>query len=442
MVPEVRFTRSGTVDIAYQVVGEGPPDILVMFGWVSHLEVIWELAEVRRFLDRYATMGRLVVFDKRGTGLSDRPGTAIDLEEMVPDVLAVMDAVGMEQAVLAGWTDAAAVAMMVAAAHPERVKALVLGEALATMRPDETHPWGPDPEALEGIASAIELGSWGQGIVLPLLAPSQAGDERIIAWFRKLERMSATPSMAADQLRRTLDVDVRPLLSKITAPTLLIHRKDAQLIPGEAMRWLADALPDARYVEVPGDSVAGYFGDVDGVIDEVEDFLLGTRVGAMADRQVATVLFSDVVGSTERAASVGDRTWHGLLETHRSEARRLLARYGGREIGTTGDGFLIVFDSPTPAIRCALALSSASKSAGLQIRVGIHSGEVVFEDDDVSGMAVHIGARVSALAEPDEVLVSQTVRDMVIGSGFGFMSKGHHELKGVPGTWELFAVDG
>jgi class 3 adenylate cyclase len=277
--------------------------------------------------------------------------------------------------------------------------------------------------------------------VLPLLAPSQADDERILSWFRKLERMSATPSMAADLLRRTLDVDVRPILHKITAPALLIHRQDAQLIPGEAMRWLADALPDGRYAEVPGDSVAGYFGDVDGVLDEVEEFLLGTRVGAVADRRVATVLFSDVVGSTEHAASVGDRTWHGLLETHRSEARRLLDRYGGREIGTTGDGFLITFDAPTPAIKCALALSGASKSAGLQVRVGLHSGEVVLEGDDVSGMAVHIGARVMALADADEVLVSQTVRDMVIGSGFGFISKGRHELKGVPGAWELFTVE-
>jgi class 3 adenylate cyclase len=386
-------------------------------------------------------MGRVALFDKRGTGLSDRPATASTNEEMVPDVLAVMDAAGMEEAVLVGWSDAAAVSMIVAARHPARVKALVLGEVLATAVADEEHPWAPDPAGIEALAGAIELGVWGQAIVLPLLAPSVAGDERILSWFRKLERMSATPSMAADLLRRTLTTDVRPLLKDIAAPALVLHRKDAPLIPAEALRWLADALPDGRYVEVPGDQVPGYLGDVDALMDEVEEFLLGTRVGAAVDRRVATVLFSDVVGSTERAASVGDRHWHQLLETHRIEARRLLARYGGREIGTSGDGFLVTFDSPTPAIQCALAMCRVSKDAGLEIRVGVHSGEVVFEGGDVTGMAVHIGARVAALAAPDEVLVSQTVRDMVIGSRFGLTSRGLHELKGVPGTWELFAVE-
>jgi class 3 adenylate cyclase len=318
---------------------------------------------------------------------------------------------------------------------------LVLGEVLATATPDEEHPWAIDPDGIEALAGAIELGIWGQAIVLPVLAPSVAEDERILSWWRKLERMSATPTMAADLLRRTLSTDIRPLLKDVKAPALVLHRRDAPLIPIEGMRWLADHLPDGRYVEVPGDQIPGYLGDVDALMDEVEDFLLGTRVGAAIDRRVATVLFSDVVGSTERAASVGDRRWHGLLETHRGEARRLLARHGGREINTAGDGFLISFDSPTPAIQCALALCGASKSAGLEIRVGLHSGEVVFEDGDLSGMAVHIGARVAALAEPDEVVVSQTVRDMVIGSEFNFTPKGSHQLKGVPGMWEIFSVD-
>ena len=440
-MPEVRFTRSGTVDLAYQVMGEGPPNIVLMVGWVSHLEVLWELPEVRHFLDRLSGMGRVVLFDKRGTGLSDRPATASTNEEMVPDVLAVMDAAGMDTAVIIGWSDAAAIAMVVAATHSDRVQALVLGEVLATATPDEEHPWGPDPAGIEALAGAIELGIWGRAIVLPLLAPSVAEDERILSWFRRLERMSATPSMAADLLRRTLSTDLRPLLADIRVPALLLHRRDAPLIPGEAMRWLAGELPDARYVEVPGDEVPGYLGDVDALMDEVEEFLLGTRVGGAIDRRVATVLFSDVVGSTERAATVGDRRWHGLLETHRIEARRLLTRYGGREIGTAGDGFLMVFDSPSPAIQCALALCAASKKAGLEIRVGIHTGEVVFEGGDVTGMAVHIGARVAALASPDEVVVSQTVRDMVIDSEFTFTSRGRHELKGVPGTWEIFGVE-
>jgi len=237
-----------------------------------------------------------------------------------------------------------------------------------------------------------------------------------------------------------LEVDLRPLLSSVTAPALLLHRKDAPFIPGEGMRWLAEHLPNGQYVEVPGDETPGFIGDVDGLMDEIEEFLVGTRVGGAVDRRVATVLFSDVVGSTERAAGVGERVGSGLLESHRAEARRLLARYGGREMNTTGDGFLFVFESPTPAIECALAMCRASRNDGLEIRVGLHSGEVVFEAGDVTGIAVHIGARVEALANPGEVVVSQTVRDMVIGSVFGFTSRGHHELKGVPGTWEIYVV--
>lgn len=440
LVPEVKFTRSGSVDLAYQVFGDGPLDILVMIGWVSHLEVLWELPGCRRFLERYAGMGRVAVFDKRGTGLSDRPSIEASTEEMVPDVLAVMDAVGMERAALVGWSDAAAIAMTVAAMQPQRVSALVLGEVLATSTPDDDHPWGPDPEAFKTVAEVIENGMWGQAILLPLIAPSVTEDERIVSWFRKLERMSATPSMAAHLLRRMMEIDLRPLLSSVTAPALLVHRKDAPFIPAEGMRWLADHLPNGQYVEVAGDETPGYLGDVDGLMDEVEEFLVGTRVGAALDRRVATVLFSDVVGSTEHAASVGDRAWSGLLDTHRTEARNLLARYGGREMNTAGDGFLIVFDGPTPAIQCALALCETSRNAGLEVRVGLHSGEVVFEADDVSGMAVNIGARVAGFAPAGQVVVSQTVRDMVIGSRFDFVPLGRRVLKGVPGEWEIFQV--
>lgn len=439
VVPEVRFTRSGSVDLAYQVVGEGPLNIVLMIGWVSHLEVIWELTEVRRFLERFAGMGRVAIFDKRGTGLSDRtPSGAFD--EAVPDVLAVMDAAEMDQAVIVGWTDAALIALMVAARHPERVSGLVLGEVMATGVSDEEHPWGVDPDSVGSLLEALELGAWGQGVMLSILAPSLAGDERILSWFRKLERMSATPAIASGLLLRTLAADVRPWLSKVTAPALVIHRRDAQLIPGEAVEWLAGALPHGTYAAVPGDEVPGYLGDVDGLMDEVEEFLIGTRVGALADRRVVTVLFSDVVGSTERAASVGDRRWLGVLETHRSEARRLLSRFGGEEIDTAGDGFLIAFETPTQAIRCGLALCDASKRAGLDIRVGIHAGEMMTGDSGLTGMAVHIGARVSAIATADEVLVSRTVQDLVIGSGFEFEDRGTHALKGVPGEWQIYRV--
>jgi class 3 adenylate cyclase/pimeloyl-ACP methyl ester carboxylesterase len=438
--PEIRFARSGTVDLAYQVVGQGPPDIVVMIGWVSHLEVLWELPEVAAFLERLAGMGRVVIFDKRGTGLSERPSDVGSIGDIVPDVLAIMDEVGMDEAVLVGWVDAAVAALMVAKAHPDRVKALVLGEVLATAHPDEEHPWTPDPEMIEAVADTLELGTWGQGVMLQILAPSVADDERILSWFRKLERMSATPKMAADLLRRLLSADVRDLLPNITAPALVLHRKDAPLIPPEAPRWVAEQLPHGRYVEVPGDEIPGYLGDVDALMDEVEEFLIGTRVGAFQESRVVTIVFSDVVGSTERVATVGDRRWRVLLDTHRSEARQLVARYRGREMNTTGDGFLIIFDTPTLAIRFGRALCDAARSAGLQTRVGIHSGEVMLHDDDITGLAVHIAARVSALAPPDEVVISQTVRDMVIGSEFAVESLGRHELKGVPGTWEQFRV--
>jgi class 3 adenylate cyclase len=435
---EIRFTRSGTVDLAYQVVGEGPLDIVLMIGWVSHLEILRELPEAAQFVDRFAAMGRVVLFDKRGTGLSDRPPGPSTYEEMVPDVLAVMDAVGMERAVLVGWVDAAALALVVAAAHPDRVRALVLGEVVATFTSDDDHPWGADPDVLDALAAAIES-AWGQAILLPLIAPSVAGDERIVAWFRRLERMSATPSMAGNLLR-TGFTDVRPWLARVTAPALLVHRRDAPLVPGDAMRWLASQLPDARFVEVPGDQTPGYLGDVDGLMDEIEDFLVGTRVGSVAFRRVVTVLFSDVVGSTERAAAVGDRRWHDLLQSHRREVRRLLAGYGGTEVDTAGDGFLVAFDSPTSAIRCGLAMCEASRAAGLDIRIGLHAGEVHCQADGVTGLAVHIGARVAAVAGAGEVLASQTIRDLVIGSDFEFSDHGRHRLKGVPGEWELFTV--
>ncbi len=298
--PEVLFTRSDTVDLAYQIVGDGPIDIVLIVGWASHLEVLWELPEARRFIDRLAAMGRLIMFDKRGTGLSDRPSEASSIEEMVPDVVAVMDAAGAGRAAIVGWSDGAAMAMRLAALHPDRVNALVLAEALATASSDEDHPWGPDPQMLESLASAIEMGMWGQAAVLSVLAPSVAEDPRIVEWFQKLERMSATPHMAADLLRRTLTIDTRPFLSAITDPCLLLHRAEAVLIPSEVMLWLADNLPDGRYVELPGDELPGYLGDVDGLMDEIEDFLVGTRTGAAIDRKVTTVMFSDVVGSTER----------------------------------------------------------------------------------------------------------------------------------------------
>lgn len=438
--PDVRFARSHDADIAYQIVGDGDLDIVLLVGWASHLEVLWELAEARRFIERLAGMGRLVMFDKRGTGLSDRPAVATTIEDMVPDLIAVMDACQIEEAVLVGWSDGAAIAVEAAAQYPSRVSALVLAEALASATPDEEHPWGPDPTMIDGLASAIELEIWGTAAVLSIIAPSAMADPRIVEWFQRMERMSATPRMAADLLRRTMKVDVRPHLSKIHAPCLFLHRKEAVLIPSDAVRWFAGQVPDGRYVELHGDELPGYLGDVDGLMDEIEDFLVGTRTGAQAHRRVATVLFSDVVDSTDRVASVGDRRWQQLLESHRDDMRSLVKRHGGIELGTAGDGFLIVFDSPTSALLFASEVSESSRKTGLQTRIGIHSGEVTYKGDDLSGLAVHMAARVEAAAHPGEVWVTGTVTDVLLGSAFQFESRGKHKLKGVPGEWELFRL--
>jgi pimeloyl-ACP methyl ester carboxylesterase len=323
-------------------------------------------------------MGRVALFDKRGTGLSDRPSHLPSNTELVPDVLAVMDAAGMESAALVGWIDAAALALEVAASHPQRVTALVLGETLATNTPDEDHPWAPNETVLNAVADAIEEGMWGQAILLPMIAPAAATDERIRNWFKRMERMAATPSMAANLLRRTTELDVRHLLPSVAVPALLLHRQDAALLPTEGIRWLAEHLPSGRYVELPGDEVPGYLGDVDGLMDEVEEFLVGTRIGSRRHRRVATVLFSDIVGSTERAATEGDARWRSLLDNHRREARRLLVHFQGLEIDTAGDGFLIAFDSPSRS------QSTGSRSPECQGRAPAQSGVDTLPGDVVS----------------------------------------------------------
>lgn len=441
-IPEVKFVRSDNADIAYQVVGSGDRNIVLLVGWASHLEVLWELAEARRFIERLAGMGRLVIFDKRGTGLSDRPPTATSIEDMVPDLIAVMDAAQADDAVLVGWSDGAAMAVEATARHPERVRSLVLAEALASAIPSEDHPWGPDPAMIEGLASAIELGMWGQAGVVAIIAPSAANDSRIMDWFKRMERMSATPRMAADLLRRTMAIDQRDRLPDIRVPCLLLHRRGNPLIPSEAMRWFADQLPDGRYVELDGDELPGYLGDVDGLMDEIEDFLVGTRTGSQSDRRVATIVFNDIVRSTEQASAVGDRTWAQLLEEHRNKVRRIINRQGGNEIGTAGDGFLILFDSPSNALRFASEVTSGDDSSEFQTRTGVHAGEITTRENDVSGMAVHIAARVEATAIPGEIWVTATIKTLLLGSEFEFESTGEYELKGVPDVWELYRLVG
>ena len=437
MQPETRFVRSGGVDIAYQVVGEGPTDLVVLIGWISHLELMWELPELAHFLERLAGMARVIVFDKRGVGLSDRVLDVATVEDIAGDTVAVMDAVGSRSAAILGWLESAAAAITTAARHPDRVSALVLGEPLAVGTPDDDHPWGLQAEVVEQLAQAIEQGSWGEGVLLPLVAPEGSEDPRVLTWWRRWERVSATPNMAANLLRTDLAIDVRPYLPLVRAGSLVLHRTGTSLIHDDAVRWLASRLPDAHLVELSGGDVPAFLGDADGLLDEIEDFVVGTRSGGAGGRALLTLLYTDVVDSTATIARLGDSRWRASLAAHRATVRRLLARYGGTEVDTAGDGFLATFSSPSSAIRCALDVRDAVEREGMQVRLGLHAAEVLRRDEGIAGLGVHIGARIAALAGPGEVLVSRTVSDLVAGASFRFESLGTRQLKGVPGAWEV-----
>ncbi|HEX7266626.1 MAG TPA: adenylate/guanylate cyclase domain-containing protein [Streptosporangiaceae bacterium] len=438
--PETRFTRVGDVDIAYQVVGpRAPLDLVFVPGWVSHLEVMWELAEFAHFLDRLAAMGRLILFDKRGTGLSDRVAGVPTLEQRADDIGAVMDAAGSARAAIIAWGEGAAIAAMFAAAHPDRVAALVLG-TLPVKVTDGRRPLIPDPALLRELSAAVETG-WGQASLVPLLAPSRADDTRFLSWYRRWERLSSTPSAAAATLRWAMEFDLGPVLPAIQARTLIVHRTGNALFDAESVREAAKMIPDARCAELPGDDELPYVGDADALLDVIQEFLTGTRGVPDLDRSLATVLFTDIVGSTQKAEQLGDRRWRDLLDEHHARIRRLLDRFRGSEVDTAGDGFFITFDGPARAVRCACAIRDAVRDIGIEIRAGLHTGEVERREASVTGLAVHAGARVAALAQPSEVLVTSTVQMLVLGSGISFTDRGRHRLKGVPGQWQLFAVE-
>jgi pimeloyl-ACP methyl ester carboxylesterase/class 3 adenylate cyclase len=434
---ETRFARSIDVDIAYQVIGEGPLDMVMTMGWVTNLDVMWELPELASFLDALARLGRLVIFDKRGTGLSDRVSSSITLEERAEDIEAVMDAVGMEQAALIGWGDGAAIAAMFASTRPERVSALVLS-ALSIV-PEEGSIVA-DPELMTAMWEAVEDG-WGEGNFLPMVAPEHASDTRIQAWWRRWERMSATPNVAARLLEWAAQIDLRPVLPAVQAPTLFLERSDAGLIDLSGVRKAAALVPGARFVEVPGADILPFFGDPDPFLGEMEEFLTGTRSVVDPDRALSTVLFTDIVGSTETLERSGDRQWRFALDSHHQEVRRSLGHFGGVEVDTAGDGFLATFDGPARAIRCACSIRDAVANVGLQIRAGLHTGEVERRERSIAGIAVHIGARVAALAGAKEVFVTDTVKALVIGSGITFADRGLHALKGVADEWRVYSVE-
>ena len=435
-VPEINYARNGEVHLAYQTAGAGPPDIVFIWGPFSNIEIVWEHPPARRFLERLASMGRLIHFDRRGTGLSDRPGTIPTLEQQMDDVVAVLDAVGSERAVLMGGGDAGTMTMLFAATHPERTSALVLSDARVRITASEDFPWAITAERWADLRTTIASG-WGCGISQVAAGPSSLGDETARRFWARLERQSLAPGAVLAMFDMLAEADVRPVLPTIQVPTLILHRTGDLFSPVEQGRYLAERIPGSRLVELPGEDHAGWEGDTESGNDEIEEFVTGHRPVREPDRVLATVLFTDIVGSTERARELGDRRWREVLDRHDATARAQLERFQGRLVKTTGDGLLATFDGPARAIRCATSLR---EQLPVLIRAGLHTGEVELRGDDVGGIAVHIGARVAALARASEVLVSRTVKDLVAGSGIEFADRGLHTLKGVPDEWQLYAV--
>jgi class 3 adenylate cyclase len=436
-LPETRYAKSGDVNIAYQVVGDGPIDLVLVPGFVSHLDNDWEEPRSAHFLQRLASFSRLIRFDKRGTGLSDRPFGLPDLETRMDDVRAVIDAVGSKRAALFGYSEGGPMCILFAATYPERTLSLVLyGTYAKRQDPDDDYPWSPTTEERQDYASEVER-EWGVEADLGTMAPN--ADEAMVRWWRSRARASASPGAARDLLLMNSEIDVRSVLPTIQAPTLVVHRTGDRDSRVEEGRYIAEHIRGARFVELSGEDHVPWI-DSDQILDEIEEFLTGVRHGPYHDRVLVTVLFTDIVGSTERASELGDRGWRDLLDRHNVLVRRELASFRGREVDTAGDGFLATFDGPARAIRCAEAIRDGVHRFGLRIRAGLHTGEVEVVGDDVRGIAVHIGARVAGMANPGEVLVSSTVRDLVAGSGIEFEERGMHTLKGVPGEWNLFAV--
>ncbi|HEY7401148.1 MAG TPA: adenylate/guanylate cyclase domain-containing protein [Actinomycetota bacterium] len=439
--PETRYAKSGDVHIAYQVVGEGSFDLVYVPGFVSNVEEGWEEPHARKFLERLASFSRLILFDKRGTGLSD-PVPIADLptlEQRMDDLRAVMDAAGSERAAVFGHSEGGVMSVLFAATYPDRTIALITLGTFAKRIWSPDYPWAPTPEQRELDYADVET-SWGREIDLGTYAPSMVGDEAFHTWFARYFRRSASPQAALALLRMNTQADIRHVLPAVRVPTLVMNRVGDLDVNVEEARYIAARIPGAKLVELPGADHTLWVGDTEPLLDEIEEFLTGVRRGPDPDRVLATVLFTDVVGSTERAAAIGDRAWSQLVERHHAAVRAELGRFRGREVDTAGDEFLATFDGPARAVRCAAASIDAVRGLGLDIRAGVHTGEVEMAGEEVRGLAVHIGARVAALASGGEVLVSSTVKDLVAGSGIEFADRGEHELKGVPGAWRVYAV--
>jgi len=439
MPPQTRYARSGEVNIAYQVVGDGPFDLVFVPGFVSHMDLQWADPRIARFLEKLASFSRLIMFDKRGTGLSDPVASPAPLEDRMDDVRAVMDPAGSQRAALLGLSEGGPMSVMFATTYPERTRALILCGTFATGTLDpEDHPAGQRwVEEFQRVQGTLE--HWGEGYTLGIFAPS-ADSERDRIGRGVFERSAASPHMARTLIEMVAQTDVRDLLPSVRVPTLVLHRGE-EFIPVEGARYMAERIPGARLVVLPGRDHIPFYGDADGYAEEIEEFLTGARHAPVSDRVLTTVMFTDIVGSTERAAALGDARWRELVGRHDELTRAELERHRGREIKTMGDGFLATFDGPARGIRCARAIADKVRALNLELRAGLHTGECELIGEDIRGMAVNIAARVGAIAGADEVVVSSTVKDLVVGSGICFVERGRQQLKGVPGEWQLFSVD-
>jgi pimeloyl-ACP methyl ester carboxylesterase/class 3 adenylate cyclase len=439
MPPQTRYAKSGEVNIAYQVVGDGPLDLVFVPGFVSHLDLQWGDPRIARFFEKLASFSRLILFDKRGTGLSDPVAAPASLEDRMDDVRAVMDAVGSERAALLGLSEGGPMSVLFAATYPERTRALILCGSFpaGTLDPDDNPGGQRWVDLLGRLDAAIE--HWGEGRTLAILAPS-ASSERDRLGRGVFERSAATPRMVRTLIDMLVETDVRELLPSVRVPTLVLHRNE-ESVPVECAHYMAEHIPGARLLVLPGADHIPFYGDGEGYGEEIEEFLTGARQAPVSDRILTTVMFTDIVASTERAAALGDARWRELLARHDELMRAELERHRGREVKTMGDGVLATFDGPARGIRCARAIADQVRSLDIELRAGLHTGECELIGDDIGGMAVNIGARIGALAGAGEVVVSSTVKDLVVGSGISFSDRGARELKGVPGEWRLFAVD-
>jgi pimeloyl-ACP methyl ester carboxylesterase len=439
MQTETTYAQSGGVSIAYQIAGEGQVDLVFVPGWVSHVEYAWEEPSLAPFLQRMASFSRLIILDRRGTGLSDPVENLPTLEERMDDVRAVMDAAGSKRAFLFGSSESGPLCALFAATYPERTAGLILGNTAARFTRTEDYPWAMPQESWKSFVQQCQKG-WGTGVSARNFAPSRRADEAFVRSWARFERRAVSPSGIGKILAMIADTDIRHVLPLINVPTLVIHRTGDGATRVEGSRYIAQHITGARLVEVPGIDHYMWVGDSDAVLDEVEQFVTGALHRVEVDRILATVLFVDIVDSTRHLVEKGDRFWRDFLERFYEVLRREINRFRGREINTTGDGIQATFDGPARGIRCACAMGTGVRSLGIEIRTGLHSGECELAGDRVEGIAVHIAARVAAMAGPGETLVSSTVKDLVAGSGVRFTERGAHTLKGVPGEWRLFAA--